>query len=138
MEWTTGPKQRPNQWLKPPFITLDTVLPTRYCVGVDPDGVLGQAKGKRIGLVALDPERIGKFDAISYLDLGDRAFPNFQNTQQSSTCGVTVSTNNVLDDDDEEEELKSTDGHLDNSQINDNLFTFLKEYESGKWQLPTI
>jgi hypothetical protein len=64
VEWTTGPKQRPNQWSKPPYLPLERLVSSRYGIGLDPESITGNSKIKKVSIFALDPERVLCFSFI--------------------------------------------------------------------------
>ena len=69
VEWSTGPKQRPNQWACPPFMMLEKVLPSRYAIGLDPTTC--KSTNKVLALIALDAERLGRSNPDFMIDVGD-------------------------------------------------------------------
>jgi hypothetical protein len=109
VEWTTGPKQRTNQWSCPPFILLEKVLPSRYAVGLDP--ATEGSKSKVLALIALDPERIEANNPEFMMDVGDRKFPYYQ--QRKSRYA-----NNIISEEKEEEGDSDDDISSVNSSVN--------------------
>ena len=65
IEWTTGPKQRTNQWSCPPFILLDKVSPSHYALGLDRSVESGDGKKEESPKVAALPPNIMEF--LSYM-----------------------------------------------------------------------
>ena len=98
IEWTTGPKQRTNQWSCPPFILLDKVSPSRYALGLDPS--TATARSEILVLISLDPERLNESDPEFMLDIGDNQFPHYQQ-RKSRYATNTKGEGNEEDEDDE-------------------------------------
>ena len=97
IEWTTGPKQRTNQWSCPPFILLDKVCPSRYALGLDPS--TATAKSKILALIALDPERLHESNPEFMLDIGDNQFPYYLQRKSRYATNAKGEGNEEVDDD---------------------------------------
>jgi hypothetical protein len=92
IEWTTGPKQRTNQWSCPPFI----LLPNRYALGLDPS--TATAKSKILALIALDPERLNESDPELMLDIGDNQFLYYLQRKSRYATNAKGEGNEEVDD----------------------------------------
>ena len=125
VEWTTGPKQRSNQWSKPPFVPLDSIVASRYGIGMDPDGVPSHSKAKKVVIFSLDPDRLGDYQPKYITELGDEAFPEYQQTQLfSTTCEPA-----------DDSSSSSNAGDVESSttySITTNVIDFLEMYDTQK------
>jgi hypothetical protein len=90
-EWTTGPQYNPDC---NPFLSMQDVQPSRFALAYGPTITTGMRQHKRIGFLALDPERLGDNVEDSFTqDFGDNCLTFYlpeKNKKPTDSCGDGV------------------------------------------------